>query len=538
MPRAGISPRVFDLSRVGTASHRTLLKPSEARDTGDSRARLMTSTRFAPALLAAILVGEFVLLFFYATKKVLWYDELVTLYISGLQPFSLVWEALKEGADGTPPGYYILVRAARMLPGDPHLTLLIPSIVGYLLTLLGVYSFTKKRLPAIAGLIAVVLMALSPFRAYGLEARPYSLLIGFLAVSAAFWQRIDEQRFAAPLFALFLTLTVACHYLAVITILPFAVAELTGTLLSRRIRWKAWAACLIATIPAFVSLPILLHYRAAFGRSFWTRASWDMAVRTYGDYVGIDYRLAFFFVLILFVGLGESLIRTFRAGARQETRDVQFRSAELVLISSFLFYPALLTVLTKLLGSGYTSRYGLPAVLGLVLGSVFLTRTLWLKSSSVYLLAALLIIFAFRSGSDFLMVYKARSIGVDGHWNRLAELSVSEPGIPVVIASPLAYLQAVEYSPPEMRDRLIQIVDGDTASRLVGTDTPDRTNRILANFVPLHVEGLAEFQAGHQKFILRSGGVFDWLTQYLVERRYHLSLLSKDADVSVYIAEH
>jgi 4-amino-4-deoxy-L-arabinose transferase-like glycosyltransferase len=538
MPSEGISPRVFNISSVGTASQRTVLKPSvEAGDTANSGTRLITSARLASALLVAILVGEVGLLFFYATKKVLWYDELVTLYISGLQSFSLVWEALKEGADGTPPGYYILVRAARMLPGDPHATLLIPSIVGYLLTLLGVYSFTTKRLPPIAGLTAVLLIALSPFRAYALEARPYSLLIGFLALSAVCWQRIDDKQFATPLFAVFLALAVACHYLAVITILPFGIAELTRTLLARRIRWKVWAACLIATTPAFVSLPILLHYRGTFGRNFWTRSSWGMAVRTYGDYVGIDYRLAFSFVVILFVGLGASFLRALRPSDREETRDIQSRPAELIFISGFLLYPALLAVLTKLLGSGYTSRYGLPAVLGLVLGAVVLTGTLWLKPSSVYLLAALLIIFTLRSASDFMMVYKAGSIGVDGHWNRLAELSVSEPGIPVVIGSPLAYLQAVEYSPPEMRDRLIEVVDGDTAIRLVGTDTPDRTNRTLANFVPLHIEDLAVFRAAHRKFILRSGGVFDWLTQYLVGRRYHLSLLSKEGDISVYMAE-
>lgn len=492
---------------------------------------------FASALLVTILVEEFGLLFFCATKKLLWYDELLTFYVSGLQPFSLVWKALKDGADGMPPGYYIFVREARMLPFDPHVTLLMPSIFGYLLALLGVYSFTTKRLPPIAGLIAVVLITLSPFRAYALEARPYSLLIGFLAISAVFWQRIDEKQFMTPLFALFLTLAVSCHHLAVITILPFGIAEITWSLLSRRIRWKVWAACLMATTPFFVSLPILLHYRDIFGKNFWTRASWGMAVRTYGDYVGIDYRLAFSFVLILFVGLGESLLRTLRLREGEETRDIQSRPAEIILIGGFLFYPALLSVLTKLVGSGYTSRYGLPAILGLVLGSVFLARALWLKSSSVYVLSALLILFAFRGGNDFLTVYKAGSTGVDGHWSKLAELSCGEPSMPVVIGSPLAYLQAVEYSPPELRDRLVQVVDGDKATRLVGTDTPDRTNRALANFVPLHVEDLALFQATHQKFILRSGGVFDWLTQYVVERRYHLSLLSKDADSSVYMAE-
>ena len=107
-----------------------------------------------------------------------------------------------------------------------------------------------------------------------------------------------------------------------------------------------------------------------------------------------------------------------------------------------------------------------------------------------------------------------------------------------MIGSPLSYLEAVKYSPPELRDRLVCVVDADIAARLVGADTPDKTNSLLAQFIPLHVEDLAAFQAGYQKFILRAdGGAYDWFTHYLVERKYHLRLLSKDADSSLYLAE-
>jgi hypothetical protein len=86
------------------------------------------------------------------------------------------------------------------------------------MTLLGVYRFTRKRLPALAGLAAVLLITLTPFRWYALEARSYSLLVGFLAISALLWQRIGEKRFMTPLFALFLTVGVSFHHLAVVVI--------------------------------------------------------------------------------------------------------------------------------------------------------------------------------------------------------------------------------------------------------------------------------------------------------------------------------
>ena len=406
-----------------------------------------TSPRFASALLVTVLLWEFSILFLKASSRLFWYDELLTFHVSNLHPFSLLWRALQAGVDGMPPGYYVLVQLARILPGDPHVTLRLPSILGYILSLLGVYWFARKRLPVSAGLTTVVLITLSPFRGFALEARSYALLVGFLAISAVLWQRIDEKRFMTPLLALFLTLAIASHHLAVVVISSFGIAELAWTLLSRRIRWGVWAACLLATCPFFISLPSLLHYRAIFGRHFWARPGWSQAVSTYGYYLGLDSQSDFglilsAFVLILLFGLlvGDSLLRMMRQ-LREGTCEREFGPPEIILVSSFLIYPALLVVLTKLLDSGYTARYGWPAILGLVLGSVYLVRTIWLKSSSFYLLVALLIAFAVQGGMDFQTLYKKGLTRADKRWTTLAELSRSETSIPVVIGSPLRLLR-------------------------------------------------------------------------------------------------
>jgi 4-amino-4-deoxy-L-arabinose transferase-like glycosyltransferase len=265
---------------------------------------------FVPGLLAAIVIWEFGVLLFEASKKLFWYDEIVTFHISGLQPFSLLLSALKAGADAQPLGYYLIARAANMLPGDPLVTLRLPSILGYLMTLLGVYWFVRKRLPAIAGLAAVILIALSPLRAFALDARPYALLVGFFAISAVLWQRIGEKRFMTPLFALFLTLAVSCHAYAVVATSFFAIAELTWTFRSRRIRWGVWAACLLTTTPFVIDIPFLLHFRDVYGKNYWAHPGWRRAFTTYGYYIGAEINRNFPFihspqsVLLLFFGLG------------------------------------------------------------------------------------------------------------------------------------------------------------------------------------------------------------------------------------------
>ena len=309
---------------------------------GYACARVITSPQFAPALLVTVLLWEFGVLFFEASRKPFWYDELLTFYVSSLQPFPLFWSALTAGVDGMPLGYYLLVRVARILPGDPHVTLRLPSILGYLMTLLGVYWFSRKRLPAIAGLAAVFLITLSPFRGYAVEARSYSLLVGFLAISAVLWQRIDEKRFMTPLLALFLTLAVSSHHLAVVAISSFGIAEFTWTLLSGRIRWGVWAACLLATSPFFVGLPIPSALPGHFRQELLVATGLGNGHLGLMDPTwGLTSRLAL--VLIAFFGIvvGDSLLRMYRTPGKGSLDERDFRPPEIILVGGFLYFPCL-----------------------------------------------------------------------------------------------------------------------------------------------------------------------------------------------------
>ena len=504
-------------------------------------ARVIRSSRCASALLAWILTWEFFVLLLKASRKPFWFDELCTLHISSLRPLSLLWSALQSGVEGMTPGYYVLVLLGNKLPGDPHVTLRLPSILGYMLTLLGVYCFTRKTLPAFAGLTAVLLITLSPFRDYAIEARSYSLMVGFLAISAVLWQKIDEKRMMMPLFALFLTLAVSCHDVAVVAISAFVLAELTWTLILRRIRWGVWAACVLATVPFFLNIPIIMHLRAITGPHFWSPAKWSVVYTTYADYAGLNWTLAVVFVVFFGTTVVDFMLRILPKlpGGPPHRLD---RVPEIVLVGGFLFYPALLVIFAKVLGnSSYVPKYGWPAILGFALGSVYLLRSIWLRcsSASARLLVALLIAFSLQGYGDVRVLDSTIATRMDERWTTLMGLSRQEKtGIPVVIASPHAYLEAVEYAPPELRNRLVNVADEDIATRLLGFDTSDKVIRLLAQFIPLRVEDLGQFEAADgQTFILYSGGDGDWLTRYLVASKYRLRLLSEDAGFLVYMAE-
>jgi len=500
-----------------------------------SYSRAVISPRFASVVLAAIIVWEFLALLFRAKNKRFWYDELVTFHLSALQPFSRLQEALRVGADSMPRGYYMLVRLARMLPGDPLLTLRLPSIFGYLLCLLGIYWFATKKLPVLAGLMAVILITLSPFRGYAIETRSYALMMGFIALSLAAWQRIGDRQIMTPIFALLLALAVACHPLAVVTIACFAAAEVASTILSRKVRWGAWAAFLIGACPFFVELPTLTYTRSIYAAHFWARPSWSTVFLTYSEYLGFDAKPALALVVLIAIVLGRLLRKSWRAN--NGTPVAGFSAPELVLIGAFLVYPAFLIMLIKLGDAGYTGRYGWPGLLGLALGIVCVVQALSHQSSFTRPFTVLLIAFAVRGALHLTPVSQPHATLTDGQWTGLIRMAHDEPDLPVLIASGHSFLDEVDYGPAELHDRVFTVADRAAAVRLTGSDSLDLVNGILARFTPLQVEAPAAFLAAHQRFILRSGGDGDWFTRYLLEKNYRLTLRSQETDSLIYIAE-
>ncbi|MGJ5815079.1 hypothetical protein [Paludibaculum fermentans] len=510
--------------------------PAKAKGSGSTLARIAASPRLAPAILAILVAWELLILPLAAGRTFFWYDELFTVHVSTLKPFSLIWKALYEGADGMTPPFHAILQVVRVLPLDPMVTLRIPSILGYLLTLCGVYWFTRKRLTGSASLVAVLLIALSPFRGYALEARCYALFVGLLAVAACFWQRIGEKPRFVPLFGVVLAMAVSCHHLAVASISIFGFAELVWSLLNRRVRWGVWIACVLAGAPFLISVPIAMHYREAFGTHFWSLPKWGTFLSTYQLYLGGEVNWALILSLLLVGGVLFALPGVLRRHRAREA-EAGFSLPELALICAFAIYPAWLVLLAMAGRSGYVPRYGLPAMIGLALGVVYLLRPVWRHGHAVVLPGALLIFFLVRAGFEVSWVAEHDPRASTGYWAKLIEISRQEPNIPIVVTPSSLYLEADEYAPAELKSRLVNVVDSESSVRFTGTDTLDRSNQVLARFIPLHVVQLGSFQAGNPKFILFAGPAeFDWLTPYLKQHGVPLKPIVLNADLSLYIA--
>ena len=317
---------------------------NDANLSGLSRIRRLPLDAY---FLAALVLWEFGALLAKAEAKPLWYDELVTFNVSGLQPFSRLWAALKAGVDGTPPFYYLIVQTARRLPGEPHQLIRLPSIFGYLLALLAIYLFVRKRRSGAIALVAVLLLSISPFREYAVEARPYGLLVGFLAIAAAVWQSIGEKGYRSLLLFLCLSVAVSCHYFAVVSLAIFGLAEAAFLLETRRIRWGVWLAVFGASLPFFVLFDHLVSFGRDFTPHFWSPAKWSDLIFTYADYVPFDLKIVLALLVLFLTMLGLYALERVRNGFTPHNDSDASRIAEMLLVAGFTLYPVLLVVIRR-----------------------------------------------------------------------------------------------------------------------------------------------------------------------------------------------
>ena len=99
-----------------------------------------------------------------------------------------MWADLRTH-DLNPPLAYLLTRwSASEWFGVNTLATRLPELLFFVVMMLGTYFRFTRRMGALFGLFAVALLVLGKTFELGFEARPYTLLLGFLALALAAWQ--------------------------------------------------------------------------------------------------------------------------------------------------------------------------------------------------------------------------------------------------------------------------------------------------------------------------------------------------------------
>jgi hypothetical protein len=312
-------------------------------------------------LMAILLVYSVVRSVAFALGKPFWYDEMLTLITSSQGSWNAIVKALLVPTDGQPPLFHWTEHIARGLLRNPEVALRLPSIMGLPCTLLCVFVFVKRRGGRIVALVcAVMLLMTEAFQYYAAEARPYGMVMACIAFAMVCYQRVPSLRWTV-LLAMSLTLAESLHYLAVLAMIPFGLAEMVVFLKTKKFRWPVWGALAVGAVPLLIFWRLLMINKMYYGPHFWARMKFTEIPRMYGEFFMTDGNIGAGIAAAALAGV--LMRRENGGGVEGQAKEL----AEEVLSFTLAALPFIgYILLVRIAHSGLTARYLLPTVLGVV----------------------------------------------------------------------------------------------------------------------------------------------------------------------------
>ncbi|MDD4915227.1 MAG: glycosyltransferase family 39 protein [Methylococcales bacterium] len=410
-----------------------------------------------------ILIVYFLTTYYRAETRMLWFDEIFSLYLSRLPDFSSLMAAIQQGIDFNPPLFYEWLRLSRFFIADETVAIRTPSIIAGGLLCLCLYRFVSIRTNAIGGLVASLFPLVSIESYYATEARPHGIVIGLAALALVCWQSaIDPERKKYRVWWLgSLCLALACatltHAYAVLAFFPLALAELTRDLRRKHIDWPVWSMFAIASIA--VLMPFwLIHIAKTHLPPTFAPATVGMLVKSYTSNLDSGQLII---VAALFLYLGR-----FLSGGLPQTGQIVISDKlkfDLTACLGFVVLPVIAFILAKIAGTPLYARYSLGCIIGFsaFLG-IFISRYNKIGLILIILLAGRIgkdaldyqhnsMLFEPSTGRDMTSVSKYLE-----HYKIMADLP--DPSLPVVIYGSWNnhwdFTPELFYAPAEFSNRL------------------------------------------------------------------------------------
>lgn len=470
-----------------------------------------------------------------ALSRPFWFDEICTFMMVRLHPMSMMWTALKHGADGQPPGFYLAERFAVAFAANENIAFRWLSIFAFSVTLMCLFLLIRRRAGGAAAVVcASILLTTMLFDNHATEARPYSLVVACIAFALLCYQRAPAARWMT-LMGISLALSQTFHYYAFFAFLPFLAAEGIWFLERREWRWKVWLALGFGFLPLAAFWPLLANSKAIYGQHFWSPPILEVAIYSYSIYLIKAHLAAWLLAGASAIAvLGTTLYGLRRRDSASGTAG-QVTSTESSLDSSlqepimaltFLALPFLALIVTRVAHGGLVAKYVLSTVLGfpLAAGYVFCHwkrwRTALVAAGAIFLFAGLI----FPRESFFWTHTGWKFSSPAPPIESFVELA-GHSDLPVVVSEAHEFMLLSHYASPAWRARFVLVADGPKAVTYTGSDNADIELTVLAGYAPLRVYDFRSFAAEHPDFLLYSsnGGQYaDWWPRRLKDDGYTL----------------
>lgn len=472
-----------------------------------------------------------------AAGKPFWYDELFTLTVSSLGSWSAIVNALRKPLDTQPPLFYVIEHFALRFTQNQEIALRLPSILAFPCTLVCVFLYVKKKSGEIvAFLSAVFLMTTSVFQEYAVEARPYSMVIACIAFALVCYQRVPSPVWTA-LLALSLALAQSLHYLAVLAMVPFGLAEAVHFWNTRKFRWPVWAALAAGAVPLLLFWNLLANIKAYYGGHFWARFPFSSIPHSYGELLQISSPSGLAVAAVALAGvIGTALWeRHLKTGdATEKSEDL----AEAALLFALAALPFEGYLLASIVHTALVPRYFLSVVIGVSIAIGYILSRARLAG------VALFAVFVFSAvGVSELHFWRffredMRNVKSSGE---SAERFIDGAGhkeLPVLVPNPLEFFPLVHYTSPPIAGRLVYPTRERRLNDEEWSDSVDKESYLLKSYIPIRVGNVPEVTSARREFLVyleeKEPGV-SWLIPYLIREGWTLQIISLDGDRKLYL---
>lgn len=439
----------------------------------------------------------------FPAHRELWYDELLTYYIARMPTLGQLLNALRQ-IDLNPPPEYLLVRLSMFLFGNSEAAVRLPSMLAFYGGSMFLFFYLRRKVGDAFACFGVALLWFSDVFYLAAEARSYGLVLLFFSALLLCWDTaVTAERRTAALWGA--GVANACllvsHGFAPLSLPPFLAAEAVRFLRRRKADYALWAALVLPMAVMAIYIPL---YRDYSGCLF--PAAFQASLLQIAKFYAHTIKQAGVGVLLL---LGAAWLT--RASVRKVNERPAFGPVEFALFAVLSLNPVLANLALMKTHGAFWPRYCMTTSAALFGGfAVWIAPRLRFNRNAAYAaawgLAAISLVV-----DTILPAIRGRQ------QDSIAEI---QPGLPLVAASGLTYLEMDHYESATLVSRLFYLEDRPAAVRyahatlfedLEGMDKLKRFFPIRAN-----VQSYSQFIREHRQFVVL--GTWDYPEDWLLKK--------------------
>ena len=483
--------------------------------------------------------------------KPLWHDELYTWYTSQAPTFGDMWHDLRR-YDLNPPLIFVLTRLSFRCFGVSTLAARLPEMVAFLVALLCVFRFTRRRMGVVFGFFSVMVIVESDIFQLAVEARPYALMFASFGVALVAWQSLEpgaqgtaERGWKRGMWLAVMGIAVAClllsHIFGVVALAALVGGEVLRAITARKVRWSVLAALVLPLAVMGVYVPMLQNHASAI---------YPAAFAPDGDaifafYIHLVDRVLIALCLTAMAVLASLGIERLRSPGPAVPERWFFTRPEWAVTIFLLAIPLLLMGCLLATGGAFFPRYGSMATFGVatlaaaLLGRWTLAdarpdpRAALIGSGILLLMSGVFTVIPKQIADGTLLPTFANSEPRLPPCDACARARAIDPALPLVAASGLTFIEMNHHEPAATVDHLFYLTDPVASLQFAHANIFERMPEVIDRF---HLRGqsepYAEFVREHPHFFVfgRYDYPEDWLLRKLTADGAHIRVVARTSD--------